>query len=175
MSDLACFFFQRNRGPAFPALPAACVPCPGRPRHHRSRPRHSVRGQISTRMLGRRTAPFPPFIIPYRVPHGLTQDPSTDRASAQQAALSTAGRWFGWRARVGLPWTSRRASHKACARLSRRSKPFGRHTVAVEEIIHTVRGHAQPACASSGACARQWCQWCVRQTAPRASAPPFRN
>ena len=33
----------------------------------------------STRILGRRTAPFPPFLIPSRVPHGFTQDPSTDR------------------------------------------------------------------------------------------------
>ena len=35
--------------------------------------------QVSTRILGRRTAPFPPFLIPHRVPHGFTQDPSTDR------------------------------------------------------------------------------------------------
>ena len=28
--------------------------------------------------MGRRTAPFPPFLIPNRVPHGFTQDPSTD-------------------------------------------------------------------------------------------------
>ena len=27
---------------------------------------------VSTRILGRRTAPFPPFLIPYRVPHGVT-------------------------------------------------------------------------------------------------------
>ena len=26
----------------------------------------------STRVLGRRTAPFAPFLIPYRVPHGFT-------------------------------------------------------------------------------------------------------
>ena len=26
---------------------------------------------VSTRILGRRTAPFPPFRIPYRVPHGF--------------------------------------------------------------------------------------------------------
>ena len=32
----------------------------------------------STRILGRRTAPFPPLLIPYSVPHGVTQDPSTD-------------------------------------------------------------------------------------------------
>ena len=37
----------------------------------------------STRILGRRTAPFPPFLIPSRVPHGFTQDPSTDRAAAR--------------------------------------------------------------------------------------------
>ena len=29
---------------------------------------------VSTRILGRRTAPFPPFLIPNRVPHGFTQD-----------------------------------------------------------------------------------------------------
>ena len=34
--------------------------------------------QVSTRILGRRTATFPPFLIPSRVPHGFTQDPSTD-------------------------------------------------------------------------------------------------
>ena len=28
--------------------------------------------QVSTRILGRRTAPFSPFLIPHRVPHGLT-------------------------------------------------------------------------------------------------------
>ena len=33
--------------------------------------------QVSTRILGRRTAPFPPFLIYNRVPHGFTQDPST--------------------------------------------------------------------------------------------------
>ena len=29
-------------------------------------------GIVSTRILGRRTAPFVPFLIPYRVPHGFT-------------------------------------------------------------------------------------------------------
>ena len=38
--------------------------------------------QVSTRILGRRTAPCPPFLIPNRVPHGVTQDPSSDRAPA---------------------------------------------------------------------------------------------
>ena len=33
---------------------------------------------VSTRILGSCTAPFPPFLIPHRVPHGFTQDPSTD-------------------------------------------------------------------------------------------------
>ena len=28
--------------------------------------------QVSTRILGRRTAPFPPFLIHHRVPHGFT-------------------------------------------------------------------------------------------------------
>ena len=32
----------------------------------------------STRISGRRTAPFPPSLIPNRVPRGSTQDPSTD-------------------------------------------------------------------------------------------------
>ena len=34
--------------------------------------------QVSTRILGRRMAPFPLFLIPHHVPHGFTQDPSTD-------------------------------------------------------------------------------------------------
>ena len=34
---------------------------------------------VSTRILGRRAAPFPPLLISYRVPRGFTQDPSTDR------------------------------------------------------------------------------------------------
>ena len=38
---------------------------------------------MSTRILGRRTAPFTPFLIPNRVPHGFTQDPSTDKRGAQ--------------------------------------------------------------------------------------------
>ena len=28
--------------------------------------------KVSTRILGRRTAPYPPFLIPYRVPRGFT-------------------------------------------------------------------------------------------------------
>ena len=28
--------------------------------------------QVSTRILGRRAAPFPPSLIPHRVPHGFT-------------------------------------------------------------------------------------------------------
>ena len=35
------------------------------------------RGILSTRILGRRTAPSAPFLIPNRAPHGFTQDPST--------------------------------------------------------------------------------------------------
>ena len=34
--------------------------------------------KVSTRILGRRTAPYPPFLVPYRVPYGFTRDPSTD-------------------------------------------------------------------------------------------------
>ena len=33
--------------------------------------------QVSTRILGRRTAPLPPFLISNRVPHGFAQDLST--------------------------------------------------------------------------------------------------
>ena len=36
--------------------------------------------QVSTRILGRRTALFTPFLILNLVPRGFTQDPSTDRA-----------------------------------------------------------------------------------------------
>ena len=32
----------------------------------------SHRARLSTRILGRRTAPFPPFLISHRVPHGST-------------------------------------------------------------------------------------------------------
>ena len=28
--------------------------------------------QVSTRILGRRAAPFPPFLVPNRAPHGVT-------------------------------------------------------------------------------------------------------
>ena len=31
-----------------------------------------IRTQVSTRILGGRTAPFPPLLIPHRVPHGFT-------------------------------------------------------------------------------------------------------
>ena len=40
----------------------------------------ALNAQVSTRILGRRTAPCPPFLIPTRVPRGFTQDPSTDCA-----------------------------------------------------------------------------------------------
>ena len=36
----------------------------------------------STRILGRRTAPFPPSLISNRVPYGFTQDPGTGKNSA---------------------------------------------------------------------------------------------
>ena len=39
----------------------------------------SVTLQVSTRILGGRTAPFPPFLIPNRVPRGLTLKPRTVR------------------------------------------------------------------------------------------------
>ena len=44
--------------------------------------------RVSTRILGRRTAPFPPLLISYRVPHGFTQDPST---------VTVLGSWVGGR------------------------------------------------------------------------------
>ena len=73
-------------------MPGACRP-------RRSAPDVSVSSvmstaQVSTRILGSRTAPFIPFLFPYRVPHGFTQDPSTDLAlvAAQAGAnLATAG------------------------------------------------------------------------------------
>ena len=46
----------------------------------RSESRSLLESQVSTRILGRRMAPIPPFLIPNRVSHGFTQDPSTDRA-----------------------------------------------------------------------------------------------
>ena len=44
----------------------------------RYRPRGAREVHPSTRMLGRRAAPVPPFLIPNRVPHGSTQYPSTN-------------------------------------------------------------------------------------------------
>ena len=37
--------------------------------------------EVSTRILGRRTAPFSHLLIPTRVPRGFTQAPSTDLTS----------------------------------------------------------------------------------------------
>ena len=45
-----------------------------------------VNTKVSTRILGRLTAPFPPFHITHRVPHGYTQYPSTDVARGQVRA-----------------------------------------------------------------------------------------
>ena len=42
--------------------------------------------QVSTSILGRHTAPFPPFLIQYRVPRGFAQDPSTDRAHLRRTS-----------------------------------------------------------------------------------------
>ena len=42
-------------------------------RHLRAR----LGSHVSTRILGSRTAPYPPFLIYIRAPHGSTQDPST--------------------------------------------------------------------------------------------------
>ena len=42
--------------------------------------------EVSTRILGRRTAPLPPFLISKRVPHGFTQDPGTDRTRSRSAS-----------------------------------------------------------------------------------------
>ena len=60
---------------------SACTGC--------SAPRCAVR-KVSTRILGRCTAPFPPFLIPNRVPHGFTQDPSTDRRPSRAARRGAA-------------------------------------------------------------------------------------
>ena len=46
----------------------------------------------STRILGRRTAPFSPFLITHRVPRGLTQDPSTNYFSLSQRWCFRPGR-----------------------------------------------------------------------------------
>ena len=45
----------------------------------------------STRILGRRMAPFPTFLIPNRVPHDLTQDPSTQVLVYAARTLNAAG------------------------------------------------------------------------------------
>ena len=50
-------------------------------------------------------APFPPLLIPSRVPHGFTQDPSTDRARLGEAGgggqVAAARRGGGERADAG--------------------------------------------------------------------------
>ena len=51
---------------------------------------------MSTRILGRRTVPLSPFLIPNRAPRGFAQDPSTDAhpnsalTGAESPALSSA-------------------------------------------------------------------------------------
>ena len=52
---------------------------------------------ISTRILGRRTAPFPTFLITNRAPHGFTQDPSTNahRRHTVQELLVTNAKYKG--------------------------------------------------------------------------------
>ena len=49
---------------------------------------------VSTRILGRRTASFTPFLIPNRVPHDVTQDPSTDPGAPRRWRRSLP-RWRG--------------------------------------------------------------------------------
>ena len=53
---------------------------------------YSQSPQVSTRILGRRTAPFPPFLISNRVPHGLSQDSSTDRGHLRRCSTTPAYR-----------------------------------------------------------------------------------
>ena len=68
--------------------------------------------QVSTRILGRRTAPSPPFLIPNRVPHGFTQDPSTDLgllAGERRLRTPRAGPPDAHRARPAV------ASRRSCA------------------------------------------------------------
>ena len=60
---------------------------------------------VSTRILGRRTAPSPRFLIPYRVPRGLPQDPSTD---PNCALLGRAPSRAWRRARCESSWTAAR-------------------------------------------------------------------
>ena len=93
---------RRNNPPIIPpgrprTRAGLALPCPAagarrkRPGGSQPRNRQLRRGQacssrlgritleLSTRILGRRTAPFSPFPIPHRVPRGfLPQDPSTD-------------------------------------------------------------------------------------------------
>ena len=49
--------------------------------------------QVSTRILGRRTAPFPPYLIPNRVPHCFTQEPSTDLNSSPSQMKAECGKF----------------------------------------------------------------------------------
>ena len=68
--------------------------------------------QVSTRILGRRTAPFPPFLIDNRVPRGFYQDPinSTDsRGGACRTPARSRRSRSGWPRRP-RPRTSRCAS-----------------------------------------------------------------
>ena len=77
---------------------------------------------VSTGILGRRTAPFPPFISPNREPHGFIQDSSTDcwlgRSPATIRALvqSTEERMARARAECELEAAARARPPRSCKR-----------------------------------------------------------
>ena len=64
--------------------------------------------KASTRILGRRTAPVPPFLIYNRVPYGFTQDPGTGRVGVVPNAPKLLG--------GGLALSSRRLSRLSLLR-----------------------------------------------------------
>ena len=60
--------------PWYDTTPRSGAPATHQPRHGSDTLAEHVRvprRRASTRILGRRTAPFPPFLIPSRVPHGF--------------------------------------------------------------------------------------------------------
>ena len=69
-----------------PSARSSGSPSEGQASHKPAASARFVQEEVSTRILGRRTAPFPPFLISERVPHGFTQDPGTDRSAGVAAA-----------------------------------------------------------------------------------------
>ena len=73
------FFWQMKMLHA-PSSPVnnLCMPDEQNTSRHDVASKENIKGElikflvVSTRILGRRTAPFPLFLIPYRVPHGFT-------------------------------------------------------------------------------------------------------